>query len=389
MIWIQFVFWAAVLLGCYAWFGYPMLLWVVSRLSARKEESSPRLPVDSLPSVTAIIAVHNEEAVLLERIENCLALSYPREKLEVIVASDGSTDGTVSIAEDAAKAHGNVRVYAQKDRVGKSVVQNAAARLSKSDFVLFSDADTSFDAHFLEHLMLPFGDQRVGCVTGMLVSTNPDESAIAGGTDYYWRYEYFLWHLESRLGLLAWGSGPCLAVRRELFRPMDAQYGEDCIVPLDVVSGGHRVAFQPAAVARETRIASPKEEMRARIRMTLRSFAGTLSRRHVLNPLRFPRIAWSIISHKLLRWLTPYFLLLAFASNVLLLRRPLYQATLAVQVVFYLGALVGHALDARRVRLPLISTIYAFCLMNAGVLVGVARALSGQQIYAYRSEGEP
>jgi cellulose synthase/poly-beta-1,6-N-acetylglucosamine synthase-like glycosyltransferase len=306
----------------------------------------------------------------------------------VIIASDGSTDGTVFVADELVKKHANVHLYARKDRVGKSVVQNAAVKLSKSDIILFSDVDAKFDDRFLERLVLPFCDQRVGCVTGALISVNPEESAVACGTDYYWRFEHFVWRLESRLGLLAWGSGPCLAVRRALFRPMEAQYGEDCIVPLDVVLLGYRVVFQPSAIVRELRIADPNAEMRARIRMTLRSFAGTLSRRRLLNPLRFPGIAWSVTSHKLLRWLTPYFLLLALVSNALLAGRSFYRLTLALQIAFYLGALIGHVLDRRRVRLPIVSTVYAFCVMNVGVFVGVARAISGHQIFAYRSEGE-
>src|ERR1700730_14530980 len=118
--WMVFVFWTSALLALYAWFGYPLLLWVVCRVSVDKGEIPPRLPVDSWPSVSVIIAVHNEDAVLVERIENCLALSYPSGKLGIIIASDGSTDGTVAIAEDAAKTYPNVRVYARRGRVGSS-----------------------------------------------------------------------------------------------------------------------------------------------------------------------------------------------------------------------------------------------------------------------------
>jgi cellulose synthase/poly-beta-1,6-N-acetylglucosamine synthase-like glycosyltransferase len=306
----------------------------------------------------------------------------------VVVASDASTDRTCAIATKFSRTYPNVHLCAHGTRMGKTVAQNAAVKLSQDDIILFSDVDTKFDVGFLERITAPFADQSVGCVTGVLVWTNPTESAVAAGGDTYWRYEHFLWRLESRLGLLAWGSGACLAVRRQLFLPMEAQFGEDCVVPLDVISLGRRAVFQPEAVAYEARIANPKAEMRARIRMTLRGFTGTLSRKHLLNPWRSPRIAWAIVSHKVLRWLTPYFLLLMLASNLLLVDRSYwYRLAFGLQIAFYVSGAIGHVLDRYRIQAPLISTIYAFCLMNLGVSVGVAQALFGRRILAYRSEG--
>jgi cellulose synthase/poly-beta-1,6-N-acetylglucosamine synthase-like glycosyltransferase len=272
--------------------------------------------------------------------------------------------------------------------VGKTATQNVAVRLSEGEIILFSDVDTELDAHFLEHIIRPFADRKVGCVAGALNWTNPDASAVASGGDFYWRYEHFIWRMESRLGLLAWANGACLAVRRELFTPMEPQYGEDTVVPLDVLSLGHKVVFQPEAVARDERIANARAEMRARIRMTLRSFTGTLSRKHLLNPLRYPCFAWAIFSHKVLRWLAPYFLVLGFVSNLLLLGRAgVYPYTLAVQVIFYVSGAIGYILDKCGFRVRFFSTVYAFCLMNLGVAIGVAQAIFGRRIFAYRSEG--
>jgi cellulose synthase/poly-beta-1,6-N-acetylglucosamine synthase-like glycosyltransferase len=348
---------------------------------------APRPDSNPLPSVTVIVAVHNEEAALLGKIENILGIPYPRERIEVVITSDGSTDKTVPIATELADRYPSVRLLDQRDRVGKTVVQNAAVKVSKGEIIIFSDVDAKFNERFLEHITMPFGNPSVGCVTGAVVWTNRDESAVVAGGDFYWRYEHFMWRLESQLGLLAWASGACLAVRRELFKPMEPQYGEDCIVPLDIVSLGYRVVFQPDALAYEARIADPRAEMRARVRMALRSFAGTVSRKHLLNPLRFPGVAWAILSHKLLRWFTPYFLVLAFVLNLLLLGHSVYRVTFALQIIFYVSAVIGGVLDARRIRVPLVSTIYAFSLMNLGVCVGVTRALCGQRVIGYKSEG--
>jgi cellulose synthase/poly-beta-1,6-N-acetylglucosamine synthase-like glycosyltransferase len=381
------IVWACGLLVIYVWLGYPAVLWTLTRLFRRRERALPPAG-ESTPSVTVIVAVHNEEAALPGKLENCLRLLYPRDRLRVVVASDGSTDGTLHIANEFARRHPGLRVWAQQDRVGKTVTQNVAVRLAEGEILLFSDVDTELDAHFLEHIVRPFADGKVGCVAGLLTWTNPDASAVAAGGDFYWRYEHVIWRMESRLGLLAWANGACLAVRRELFTPMEAQYGEDTVVPLDVVAQGYRVVFQPEAIASDERTVGAGAEMRARVRMTLRSFTGTLSRKHLLNPWRFPQVAWAILSHKLLRWLVPYFLVLGFVSNVLLLGRGgVYPYSLALQVIFYVSGAIGYFLDQRDIRLRFFSIIYAFCLMNLGVAVGVAQAILGRRILAYRSEG--
>lgn len=385
----QAILWTCIFLVVYVWFGYPLLLWVLTRAIGMRKAITPATDATLPPSATIVVAVHNEEAALTAKLENCLRLSYPPDRLRVIVASDGSTDGTLRIASEFARRYPNVRALAHERRVGKSVAQNGAVRLSNDDIILFSDVDTALDAHFLERIARPFADSRVGCVTGVLRWTNPDASAVAQGGDFYWRYEHFLWDMESRLGLLAWGNGACLAVRREAFTPMEAEYGEDCVVPLDVIARGYRVVFQPDAVAYDARIAAPRAELRARVRMTLRSFAGTLSRERLLNPLRFPGVAWAITSHKLLRWSVPFLLALAFVSNVLLLARGgWYPYLLGLQLLFYASAATGYVLDQKcDIRLPLISTAYAFCLMYLGVAIGVMQAIGGRRIRAYRSEG--
>ncbi len=178
-----------------------------------------------------------------------------------------------------------------------------------------------------------------------------------------------------------------MAIRRDLFRPLQPQYGEDCVVRLDVIARGYKVVFQPNAVAYEKRIAHPKAELRARVRMTLRSFTGTLSRSGLLRLFDYPGIAWSILSHKMLRWLIPYFLLLTSRANLFLVDGFFYQLSLALQGFFYASAFICYSFYRRRIRVPLFSTVYAFCLMNLAILLGVTKAILGHRILAYQSEG--
>lgn len=380
-------FWGCVLISICTWFVYPLLLWVAGRLAQVGNALADSGEASDFAPVTLLITAHNEESTLNQKLGNSLLLTYPKDKLEIFVASDGSIDGTVQIARHFAKKQSNIFVYEQEERRGKTLTQNAAIERSRGEIIVFTDADTTLNCDFLKQIVMPFANPKVGCVAGRLIWTNPGESAITGGGGLYWRYEHFLWYLESQLGILAWASGACMAVRRDLFKPMKPQYGEDCVVPLDVVAQDYKVVFRPDAIAYEERIADPKAELWSRARMTLRSFTGTLSYKQLLNPFRYPGVAWAIMFHKILRWLTPYFLGVTFISNLFLLSQPFYRLTFVAQLSFYLAGLIGYLADRRRLNIPLVSAVYAFCLANLAMFWGVTKALLGHRIVAYRSEG--
>jgi cellulose synthase/poly-beta-1,6-N-acetylglucosamine synthase-like glycosyltransferase len=179
-----FVLWGCALLVVYVWAGYPGLLWALARPTRDPDRvPSPRRGSEEAPSVTIVVAVYNEEVALPAKLEDCLRASYPRNKLDVMVASDGSTDGTVRIGNEFARRDGRVDMYVQEKRMGKTAVQNAAVGRARGDVIVFSDVDTRFDVRCLERLTEPFADRRVGCVTGALVWTNPAESAVSSGGD--------------------------------------------------------------------------------------------------------------------------------------------------------------------------------------------------------------
>ncbi len=379
-------FWLSASLLIWTWVGYLVVLMILARARRRKTRWSTNKQNNGwcCPEITVVIAVHNEESVIGRRVRNCLDLDYPANMLEIIIVSDHSTDKTNAIVTSFNDPR--IRLLSAKG-TGKSMAQNEAVDQARGDIVVFTDADTLFAADFLQRIVRPFADPQIGCTTGRLIWTNPGESAVAEGGSLYWRYEHSLWQLESQIGVLACGSGACLAVRRKLFRPIEPQYGEDCVVPLDVIIQGYKVVFQPDAIAYEEYVAEPRAELRTRVRMTLRSFTGTLSRRQLLNPFYYPAVAWAIVSHKILRWLTPYFLLAALISNVFLLSQPFYRLTLAAQILFYLAALIGYLADRWHLRIPLVAAVYSFCLSNLAMLLGVTKALLGHQIVTYSSEG--
>ena len=224
--------------------------------------------------------------------------------------------------------------------------------------------------------------QRSGLVTATVHFGHP-EDAVEKGQGFYWRYELFLRAAESDLGILATGSGQAIAVRRELFRPLPACYGDDCIMPLDVRLQGYRVIQDRNATVFDAMPHSIQGELRARIRMTARNWTGTLARPEILNPLRFPLTALGLVSHKLLRWLTPFFLAVVFLSNAWLALEGRAVVLWWLQVAFYLSAFVGWELTRKQRPAWVFGYPFSFCLANIGFFLGMVKAFRNQKIVAY------
>ena len=338
-----------------------------------------------LPSITVLLTVHNEAAVIRTRIENILHCEYPSSLLSVVVASDGSTDDTNAIIRSF---RDRGVILHESPGLGKTATQNTAIKAIVSDVIVFTDADVTFDRQFLNIIASKFQDPTVGAVDGrQLYSSQPtlDVQACQG---YYWNYELRLRYLESQLGILAVVAGACFALRRSLFLPMDPAIGEDCIVPLDVVAQGFRVVHEPTARAWVRMDDDTDMTSRRRIRMTLRNWQGTWTRSELLNPFRSPGYAFALWSHKLLRWLSPVFLASAtLASAVLLATQPSFITAVAFMpfaMLFALAAFGRFALH-RSIRIPGAGTAYSFVLANTAFLIGVWRAITGHQIRAYRN----
>ena len=335
-----------------------------------------------LPSVTVLLTVHNAAEVLAERLEDLLATDYPRDRLRIVVASDGSSDATVAIAE-AFAGRGPITVLALP-RGGKSATQTAAMATIDGDIVVMTDADAAFAPDCIRALVAPFADPTVGCTTAELLMRD-GPGAIAGAQGAYWRAELRLRQAESRLGILAVTSGPAMAVRRGLFRPLPEDVGEDCIVPLDVVRQGYRVVHVATAIAHDQMNHDAGRELRARIRMTARNWIGTWRHPALLAPWRHPGYALALWSHKLLRWLGS----LALAAMLLVGAGALVGgAGLTVPALFLVAVaglgVVGAIGDARGRRVPVAASVYGFLLANLGFALGLLRAWSGRRIVTYR-----
>jgi cellulose synthase/poly-beta-1,6-N-acetylglucosamine synthase-like glycosyltransferase len=376
-------FWTALAMLVYAYAGFPLVVAAAGVLQRRTVRKAP-----ATPSVSFIVVAYNEAAVIDARLRNVFALDYPADRLEVIVASDGSTDGTEELA--AAYADRGVRVLALPRR-GKIPALNDAVAHAAGDILVFSDANIDCDRQALRTLVSNFSDPTVGGVAGhcaYLVDAHAESSGQ--GERMYWNYDTWLKTLESHCGSIVSAHGALYAVRRPLFRPLtDAGVTDDFAISTAVIEQGYRLVFEPDARAFEYTTAEARREMGRRVRLMSRGLRGVWLRRGLLNPVRYGFYSVSLFSHKILRRLAPLWLIvLALSSAVLALtREPLYVAAAAGQAMFYTLASLGAALRGRPLgrAKPLLIPFY-YCMANAASAAAIVLFLRGKRIALWRPQ---
>jgi glycosyltransferase involved in cell wall biosynthesis len=361
----------------YTWVGYPAFLFLLSHL--RKYPIGKR---KITPTVSIIIAARNEEKDIRDRVQNLLELDYPADLFEILIASDGSIDRTVEIAREFSDERVHVLEF-PKQR-GRALVHNDVVPLAKGDIIVFTDAATRFETSFLSEIVSNYADPRVGCVNGMVDFQNRDASSVTRQRGLYWRYELGLRQAESDYGILLCASGQCMSVRRNLFRLLqEATYDVDFMTPLDVIDAGALVVQDSTARATDLMFSSSRQELKAQARMVSRNLGGYLDRRFLVGPSRFVRYAWSLLSHKVLRWLTPFILLTALLSNILLSIRGHVVSLLLLQLGFYAAAAIGWWRIELKRPASVFSGPFAFCLANVGFFLGVMKCIGNERITTY------
>lgn len=371
------LFWGSCALLGYTLFGYPAALLLWARLRPRRVQRA-----DITPAVTVVVVVHDEAERIAARIENLLALDYPPDRLTVLIASDGSTDDTVEIARSCGDPR--VSLLAFEQRRGKAAVLNDAVGSAHGELILFADARQRFDRASLRALVACFADPSVGAVSGELCfDAAADATGMGAGVGFYWHYDKLIRRAESQIDSSVGATGAIYALRRELFLPIPASTVlDDVLIPMQAVRAGYRVLFEPSARAYDRVARSAAEEFRRKTRTIAGTFALLAQQRWLLDP-RHNRLWLQTLSHKGLRLLGPLALLLALASNLLLLASPFYRITLAAQVSLYTCALYehlrAHSATRRGAVNRLLGACYAFCVLQAATVVGFARFAAGGQ----------
>ena len=354
---VAVIFWIAIGLIAYTHAGYGLLLRALTAVRSRREPAALTEP----PSVTLIVAAHNEGEVIAEKVQNMLALDYPGDRLELIVASDGSDDGT-------AHARDGVTVL-DLPRRGKVPAQDAAADVAAGKILAFSDANAFWDTYALRELVRRFGDPDVGYVCGQLAYLAPDGSNQEGA---YWRYENWVRELESRIGSVTAGNGAIYAVRREAYMRLDPRTSHDLSFPFNMVKRGWRAVYEPGARAVERPVPSIEGEFRRKRRMMSHAWPTVLGG-GMLNPRGYGlTYGLEILSHRALRYATPFLHVVALVANVVLLGEGwVYTVTLAGQLALLLAAALAPL--NRRSRVLALCRYYV--LMTASLGAGLWDAL--------------
>lgn len=374
----ELLFWCALGVAFYAYLGYPCVLAALSVVRAR-----PVRRAYTTPPVTFIITAHNEQVRIVEKLENTLAQTYPADRLEIIVASDCSTDDTDAIVRGLAP---RVRLVRASERRGKEAAQQLAIAEASGSILVFSDVATALDPEGVSNLVANFADPTVGCVS----STDRfiDAEGRPGGEGAYVRYEMFLRRLESRVNSVVGLSGSLFAARRDVCRDWATERQSDFSTLLNAVRLGLRGVIDPASPGYYQDLCDGGELQR-KTRTVIRGIAVLVANLGMLNPFRYPVFAWQLASHKVCRWLVPFAMVTAAISNGLLVAsleiqgadgaRPVfYLVTLGLQLGFYVAAVVGLT-GARALRIPAY-----FCLTNFAILAAWFRFARGERITTWK-----
>lgn len=374
----------SILIIYYVYDGYGRLLSVLC--PAHKINSGRRGDViSSFPDISVILAAYNEELRIASKLEDILSQAYPGN-CEIIVVSDGSTDHTNHIVQSYSDK--GVRLVRTEGRVGKSLAQNEAVKIANGKILILTDTAVEMAPQCLERLVAPFSSSSVGCTTGTLHFKTSAESVVSEEQGQYWSYETKLRRLESCLGILAVAAGPLMAVKRSLWKPLMNWYGDDCVIPLDVVLSSHSVIQVDDAIAWDESYRTVKHEFKARIRMTVRNWQGTLSRSELLNPFKHPLYSFALTSHKLLRWLSPLWLVSFLLGIGLMYAGGMFSNAFGYTVAFMVLVLLALSLVLLGLgkRLPGVSVLASFLMVNAAFGIGLVMALYGKRIGAYQNK---
>jgi len=374
----EVIFWAAVFIVFYTYIGYSLVITLLSVFF-----NNPVRKGDYEPKVTFLITAYNEEKDLARKLENTLSLDYPKDKLEILVASDGSIDGTDGIVRGFASR--GVKLIRVEGRVGKTATQNAAVKAATGEIIIFSDATTRYENANIRKMVRNYADPTVGAVSGRYEYYNPTGATIGTGNILFWKYENHIKSAQTRIKTITGCCGCIYSLRRELYEPLPPDIISDLVEPLKILEKGYRIAFEPEAVAYEETTEKASEEFHMRIRVISRGMRGLMYMKKLFNPVRFGFVSFQLFSHKLLRWLVPIFMIIILGANLLLAGRALYNVTFALQGLFYAMALAAWLGERVHIKIKVLSIPLYFFTVNIASLISLYKTLKGYKAVTWET----
>jgi glycosyltransferase involved in cell wall biosynthesis len=377
----EILFWVSVAVILYTYIGFPFVSWLRSVVCSR-----PHRTGDITPTVSVLIAAHNEEDSIGDKVRSMLELDYPKDQLQIVVASDGSTDRTADII----RTFEDPRVIAlDLPRGGKAAALNTGVNHCSGDILVFSDANSMFGNDALRLLVRPFADDSVGGVAGdQRYSKKGSDSAADAGERSYWNFDRRMKIWQSRAGNVTSATGAIYAIRRALFRTVPEGVTDDFATSTQVIVDGYRLVFAQDAAAYESVAASSGVEFGRKVRIITRGLRGVLQQRTLLNPLRHGFYSVQLFSHKVLRRQMVFpLLVLLITSSLLADSSPFYLVAVACQIFFSAAALTGYLLSGTQLgQMKAVSIPFFFCMVNIACLFATFNSLTGKRVVLWEPQ---
>ncbi len=381
----EIAFWIFIAIVFYTHLGYGMLLFILIKLKRAILGKAKISNLDFEQRVTFIVAAYNEEDWIEDKIRNCLAFNYPKDKIEFWFVTDGSNDKTPDLVKAFKSPQGfTIKLFHERERRGKIAAVDRVMPMVKTPITIFTDANTDVNPDAINTMVRHYADPKVGAVAGekrIAVGTTGD--ATGAGESMYWRYESILKKWDSELNSAIGAAGELFSIRTDLFAsvPKDT-YIEDFVITMRIAQNGYKIVYEPEAYATEGQSASMGEELKRKIRIAAGGLQAFWRLRDLLLPFKQPILTFQYISHRALRWtVAPLLLPVIFMLNFALAMNPsgLYQYLLFLQILFYAFALLGYFLEKRQLKLKAFFIPYYFCFMNYAMYLGLFRLLQGKQ----------
>jgi glycosyltransferase involved in cell wall biosynthesis len=371
---MEALFWLSIGFIGYAYIGYPLALYVIGLVRSR-----PVMKSEYRPTVAVIITAYNEEKRIREKLENSLKLEYPREKLQLVVASDCSTDATDEIVRSFASS--GIRLVRSDVKGGKETAQKLAVESTTEEILVFSDTATILESKAIIEIVNNFSDKSVGCVSS--VDRFIDTDGVVSGEGAYVRYEMALRSLESRVNTLVGLSGSFFSARREVCRNWAPDLQSDFNTLLNSIRLGLRGVADPNSIGYYRNLVDQRKEYERKVRTVVRGISVFMRSLSLLNPVRYHLFAWQLFSHKLCRWLVPFAMIGAVLSNlVLAASSPFYQVMLLAQATFYVLAFL-YLLTQQLPNIGVLRIPSFFVMVNISILDAWIRYFRGQRIVSW------
>lgn len=379
-------FWICFFIILYTFLGYGILLYIlksIKRLFVKPVEQ----PINAeFPSVSILVAAYNEEDIIEAKVQNCLQLNYPKNKLELIFVTDGSSDNTPEIVGKFPE----VKLFHENTRAGKMAAIKRVIPQISGEITVFTDANTFLNKEALLLLVKHYQNPKVGAVAGekkIVVDASADASSAGEG--FYWKYESALKKWDYDLYSNVGAAGELFSIRTELYEPVESDtIIDDHMIAMRIAEKGYIIAYEPGAYAVETASADTSEELKRKIRIAAGGIQSIYRLKRAANPFIYPLLTFQYISHRVLRWtVTPWLMILMFLLNIAIcIKYPqnnLYVVTLVLQILFYLASFAGWILERKKIKLKIAFIPFYFTMMNYAVIAGTIRFYKGQQSAAW------